>query len=221
MGGRHALLALLAAALLVACNDTRRYDQSVCVLIDVSGTYADEKAEAVRIIKREILPAMVPGDTIVVIRIDSQSYERDNVEAMMTLDSRPSRANAQKLALAQKLDRFAASDVRSTHTDILGAMMLGAEYLREFASGSRVMLVFSDMAEDLPAGARRRMGDGEFEDIQVVAINVKRLRIDNADPDVFRGRLAQWESRVTAANAIGWRTFMDSTKLPDSLSTIR
>ena len=215
-------VALVTAALaLAACTDSKRYDQAICILIDVSGTYADEKGEAVRILKREVLPMLEPGDTVLVIRIDSESYEKDNLEALVTLDARPSKANAQKLALARKLDEFAASGARSTHTDIPGAMMLGAEYLAELQSGSRVMLVFSDMAEDLPKGATRKLDEAEFKDIRVVAMNVKRLQGDSIDPQIFRERMAGWEQRVTAASAESWRTMMDSSKLPSFLASAR
>ncbi len=216
--------ALLAALLLLTlgCSDGRRYDQAVAVLIDVSGTYADEKGEVVKILKREILPALVPGDTLLVMRIDSESYQKENVEALITLDQRPSHANAQKLGLARKLDEFTRAGGRSSYTDIPGAMMLAAEYLREIPSGSRVMLVFSDMREDLPDGSKeRKLGATEFDGIQVAALNVKRLASDNADPDRFRGRLGRWERMVTEAGALGWRTFMDPTKLPGYLDGIR
>jgi hypothetical protein len=216
---RALLLGLLLLAL--GCGDQSRYDQAVAVLIDVSGTYADQKADVVRIIKREVLPSLEPGDTLIVVRIDSESYQKENLEALVTLDHRPSRANAQKLGVAGKLDAFAASGTRSEYTDIPGAMMLAADYLREIASGTRVMLVFSDMREDLPEGSRRELGDSEFENTQVLAMNVKRLDSDNADPEVFRGRLARWEQRVTRSGAAGWRTFMDSSQLPDYLAAIR
>ncbi len=213
--------ALLAFLILTGCSDDRRYEQAVAVLIDVSGTYADEKGEVVKILKREVLPALVPGDTLLVARIDSRSYEKENLEALVRLDHRPSQANAQKLALAQKLDAFARGAERSEYTDILGAMMLAAEYLREVPSGSRVMLVFSDMREDLPEGSKRRLAETEFEGIEVVAMNVKRLASDNADPDRFRKRLIRWERVVTASGASGWRTFMDASKLPGYLTQIR
>ena len=219
MTKRALLLGLLLLA--IGCTDESRYDQAVAVLIDVSCTYADQKTDVVRIIKRELLPSLEPGDTMIVVRIDSESYQKENLEALVTLDPRPSRANAQKLGVARKLDAFAASGTRSEFTDIPGAMMLAAEYLREVASGTRVMLVFSDMREDLPAGSRRNLDESEFEGIQVLAMNVKRLDSDNADPAVFRGRLARWERRVTHSGAAGWRTFMDSSKLPDYLAAIR
>ena len=218
------LLAVAALATgfgLVGCSDEARYDQAICVLIDESGTYADQKHEVVRILKREVLPAMEPGDTLLVIRIDGESYEKDNVETLVTLDRRPSKANQQKFAIAQKLDALARNTKRSRHTDIPGAMMLGGEYLNELASGSRVMLVFSDMEEDLAPGTERTLSENEFDGIYVVAMNVKRLGRDNADPEVFRNRLASWERRVLAAGSSGWKTFMDSSKLAAYLGEIR
>ena len=223
MRGAHTLFAVAALALplTLGCADARNYEQAICVLVDVSGTYADEKPEVVRILKRDVLPALLPGDTLLLIRIDSESYEKENLEALVTLDSRPSRANAQKLALARKLDAFAARDEQAEYTDIPGAMMLGAEYLHELEAGSRVMLVFSDMREDLPAGSKRRLGEGEFEGIELVAVNVKRLAGDTADPELFRRRLDAWDRRVTVASAVAWRTLMDSNKLADHLAAIR
>jgi hypothetical protein len=216
------LIAGLAFALLaVGCGDGRRYDQAVAVLIDVSGTYADRKQEAVDVIKRDVLPHLVPGDTLLVVRIDSQSYDRENVEALLTLDRRPSRSNAQKLGVAQQLDAFASDHATSVHTDIPGAMMLAAEYLREVGAGSSVLLVFSDMQEDLPAGSTRELSRSELENTRVVAMNVKRLERDTADPGVFRGRLVGWAQRVRSAGAVEWRTLMDAAKLPDYLAQVR
>lgn len=219
---KRGILALAcAAALFAGCTDARRYDQAVAVLIDVSGTYRDARAEAVRIVKRDILPVLVPGDSLVVIRIDSESYDQDNVEAVMTLDARPSRANAQKLALARKLEAFARQEGGSAYSDIPGAMMLAAEYLRELGSGSRVMLVFSDLEEELPAGSVRRLADAEFEGIRIVAMNVKRLQPDTFDPERYRARLSDWERRAAAARAADWQTFLDAQQLPPYLESAR
>jgi hypothetical protein len=145
---KQALAILALTALALGCGESRRYDQAIGVLIDVSGTYSDERKETVNVIKREVLPNMVPGDTLIVIRIDSESYDKENVESLLTLDRRPSHANAQKLALARKLDAFAGESHGSQHTDIPGAIMLASEYLSEVGSDSRVMLIFSDMQED-------------------------------------------------------------------------
>jgi len=218
---RRAGLALVAALALTACAEGRRWDQAVCVLVDVSGTYADQKADVVRLLKRDVLPALVPGDSLLVIRIDGQSYEKGNVEALLTLDARPSQANAQKLALAKQLDAFAANRSVARHTDISGAMMLGAEYLKELGSGSRVMLIFSDLEEDLPGGVRRELGPTEFEGVELMAVNVKRLQRDGRDPDVFRRRLTGWQERVAASSARGWRIVQDETRLAEVLAEVR
>jgi hypothetical protein len=215
------ILALLAAHALTGCNDGSSYEQAIAVLIDVSGTYANENGEVARILKREVLPSMVPGDTLIVIRIDSESFDKDNVEALQTLDRRPSRANAQKLGLAQQLDAFASGRKPSKFTDIRGAMLLAAAYLRETGAQSRVMLVFSDMHEDLPAGAVRSFDANELEGVQVVALNVTQLRADTANPETYRSRLVSWEQELAAAKAAGWRTLMDSSKLGAHLTELR
>jgi hypothetical protein len=221
-GRRFGILPALAATLLaIGCGDPRDHRQSVCALIDVSGTYADQRAEVASLIKRQVLPELLPGDTLLVIRIDNQSYEKDNVEVLVTLDDRPSRANAQKLAAAKRLDAFAAAAAVSEYTDIHGALMLGAEYLREIGAGSRVMLVFSDLDEDLEPGMRRELEARELDGVSVVAMNVKRLHADGVDPAVFRGRLSDWERRVTSAGATGWQTLADAGRLSGVLAAVR
>jgi hypothetical protein len=100
-------------------------------------------------------------------------------------------------------------------------MMLAGEYLSELGSGSRVMLVFSDMSEELPAGVERRLDAGEFQGVRVAAVNVKRLGADNADPAQYRERLSAWEERVTRAGAAEWRTFLDPSRLPAYLEEVR
>jgi hypothetical protein len=99
--------------------------------------------------------------------------------------------------------------------------MLASEYLSEVGSDSRVMLIFSDMQEDLPPGSKRALAEDELQGTHVAAMNVKRLNRDTADPGVFRDRLSAWEGRAKNAGALDWRTFMDSTKLPEYLAEIR
>ena len=215
---------LLLAALLgccLACSPGARYDQAVAILIDVSGTYADKKDETVTLIKRQILPGMVPGDTVFVIRIDSESYDEDNLEALMTLDARPSQANAQKLALAQQLDRFAKRRDNARHTDIPGALMLASEYLEEIGAGSSAILVFSDMQTDLPKGARRALRENELRGARVAAVNVKRLPGDTYDPALYRSRLSAWEDEVLQARATEWRAILDPKRLTPFLIDAR
>ena len=66
-----------------------------------------------------------------------------------------------------------------------------------------------------------RTEERELEDVRVVAINVKRLQGDKADPQRFRERMENWEQRVTAAHAAEWRTVNDSAKLSTYLAEAR
>src|SRR3954452_20013849 len=194
--------ALVTAALLAAsCSAGSQYSQAIVALVDVSGTYADQRPEVVNVIRKGLLPRMTPGDTLIVIRIDSESYRKDNVEASVTLDVRPSHANARRLQLAPAREAFSHKPLRAAHTDIRGAMMLGAEYLRESNAGRRTMVIFSDMEEDLPRGVKRDLAPDELKGVRVLAMNVKRLARDNANPTAYRQRLAGWEKQLISHGA--------------------
>jgi hypothetical protein len=209
-------MAAVAAALLAAsCSSGAQYSQAIVALVDVSGTYADQRPEVVSVIRKGLLPRLTPGDTLVVIRIDSESYRKANVEASMTLDVRPSKANAQKLALASTLEAFSRKQLRSAHTDIRGAMMLGAEYLKESKAGRRTMVIFSDMEEELPRGVSRDMAPDELKGVRILAMNVKRLGRDNANPAVYRARLASWEKQLTKHGAREFKVVLEPEKLAD------
>ena len=208
---------LLPLLLTLSCTSGAQYAQAVCALVDVSGTYADQKGDVVEVIRKGLLPHLAPGDSLVVIRIDDESYKKGNVEASLKLDVRPSRANAQKLAFARQLDEFSKRPVRTAHTDIRGAMMLGAEYLRESGAGRRTMLVFSDLQEDLPRGVKRDLAPDEFKGVSVVAMNVKRLAADNADPTAYRQRLSGWEKQVTTHGARDFKVVLEPDKLVELL----
>jgi hypothetical protein len=208
---------LLAAALCCACTSGKNYAQAVVALVDVSGTYADQKEEAVRVIERGILPKLNPGDSLFVIRIDGESYRKANLTAGMTLDVRPSKANAQKLAMVTKLDEFARKTEKTRHTDIRGAMMLGAEYLKETGAGTRTMVVFSDMEEDLPKGVVRNLAADEFAGMRILAMNVKKLGADNANPTVYRERLAMWQKQAHAHGARDFQVLMEADRLEEML----
>lgn len=211
-------VAALGAILAAGCSDARSHAHATAVLVDVSGTYADQRAEVARIIRSGLLPKVRPGDTFFLVRIDDESYAAQNVEAKATFDAQPSRANAQKLTLAAKLDHFAASKRRARYTDISGALLLAAEYLRETQAGKKTIVIFSDMKEELPPGAKRTLGPKELEGIDVVAINVKRLQNDKLDPAGYRKRLAGWASRLAACGAASWKVVLDPAELVQELA---
>ena len=207
------MLALFVCASLSSCVTSKSDTRAVCVLVDVSGTYADQKAEVVEIIKKGILPDLRPGDALTLMRIDSKSFEKENIEAVVLLDGRPSHANAQKLRFAKELDAFAQRPENVRYTDVRGCMMLAADHLRESGAAKQMIITFSDMREELPAGIQRTFGADEFSGIHVVAVNVKRLEQDNANPERYRKRIAAWEESVLASGAREWRVIGDGPRL--------
>lgn len=206
--------AAVVLAVLSACTDSKSYEAATCALVDVSGTYANQKDQVVKVLKAGILPSMLPGDSLFVLTIDSESYEEKNLVAKLTTDRRPMRANTQKLNFAAKLDEFAQSKIRSRFTDISGAMMLCADYLKQTGAGVTQMFIFSDMKEELPKGVTRSFTEQEFAGIGVAASNVIKLKGDNVRPAVYRRRLKEWQERVMAGGARDWKVIMDETTIP-------
>ncbi len=218
---KHALLAVTLAATIGGCSDSKQYETSYCALIDISGTYASEKSSVVNTVKAGIVPQMIPGDNLFFVKIDSNSYSEENLVTKLTLDYRPTKANSQKLAVAQKLDEFGRGKARSSLTDISGALMLCSDYLKATGTGTKVMFVFSDMNEELPEGVVRRFAEDEFDGIDIVAMNIIKLNKDSANPEVYRKRLEKWNERTTASGARSWSTLIDATKIPEYIVQLK
>lgn len=218
---KSALLAVALAISVAACTDNKQYETSYCALVDISGTYAGEKSSVVNTIKAGIVPQMIPGDSMFFVMIDSNSYSEDNLVTKLTLDYRPTTANNQKLAVAQKLDDFGKGNARSNLTDISGALMLCSDYLKATGSGTKVMFVFSDMNEELPSGVVRKFAEDEFEGIDLVAMNIIKLNKDSANPEVYRKRLEEWQQRTTISGARSWNTLLDGTKISEYIIQLK
>lgn len=212
---KTALLPVSVVLLAVSCSDNRLYETSYCALADTSGTYAAEKANVVKIVKAGVLPQMVPGDSLFFVKIDSNSYAEENLVTKLTLDYRPSKANSQKLALAQTLDEFAEGKVRSNLTDISGALMLCSDYLKATKAGTQIMFVFSDMKEELPNGVVRNFENDEFDGINIAAMNVIKLNRDSSNPEVYRSRLRQWDEKLIGSGAKSWNNLIDASKVQE------
>lgn len=207
--------------LLAACTGNKPYETAMCALADTSGTYADQKENVARIIKAGVVSQMLPGDSLYFITIDSNSYSQDNLLDKLKLDYVPSHADRERLAFANDLDRFAQDNSRSEFTDISGAMMLCSDYLKSSGSGHKVMLVFSDMKEELKSGLQRKFDSNQFDGIHVAAMNVIKLTGDSVDPAEYRDRLSQWQQRLTAAGAASWDVIVNPVDIPEYLDKQR
>ena len=201
------LLIVLAAAVLAGCGDSRSHSQAVYVLIDTSGTYAQEAGKA-QVIINYLLGTLQPGDSLAVARVESRSFTEKDIIAKATFDARPSQANAQKRAFREKTDAFVKTVKGSRNTDISGGLMQGAEFLNETGAGRKTIIVFSDMQEELDKVTVRNI-PMNLKRIRVIAVNVTKLSTDNIDPRRYFGRLEAWQKRVVGAGASEWRVVND------------
>jgi hypothetical protein len=199
------------SAALASCVDPRSQSQAVYMLVDTSGSYAQEAAKAQLIISY-LLGTLGPGDSLAVARVKSRSFTEKDIVAKVTFDTRPTQANAQKRAFRDKTGAFLQTVKGSVYTDITGGIIQGAEFLNETGAGRKTILIFSDMQEELDKVTIRDFPIN-LKNIRVVAVNVTKLGTDNIDPRRYLGRMEAWEKRVKGAGASGWQVVNDLERL--------
>ncbi len=211
---------LLVVALLLAgvssCADQRSHTQAVYMLVDTSGTYAQEVGKA-QVIINYLLGTLQPGDSLAVARVRSRSFSEKDIIAKVTFDNQPTRANAQKRAFREQIDAFVKTVSGSAYTDITGGLIQGGMFLNETGAGKKTILIFSDMQEELDKATIRTFPIS-LKDIRIVALNVVKLKSDNIDPRRYIGRLEAWQKRVENAGATEWRVINDIEHLDAMLS---
>lgn len=189
------ILGLLSAALLSGCGEPPVRSRAVYMLIDTSGTYTEQLDKAGKIMNY-LLATLDSGDSIALARIDSASFSEKDIIAKATFDDRPSTANDQKRLFQHRMQRFIEGTRHgSAHTDITGGVMQAVDFLNETRAEEKMVLVFSDLEEDLPEGHTRDFPI-DVSGIQVVALNVTKLTRDNIDPRDYQNRLEAWQQRV-------------------------
>src|SRR5687768_989996 len=205
------ILATLVLFMCAACGDSRDHSHAVYMLVDTSGTYAQESKKAQAIVNY-LLGTLQPGDSLAVARVENRSFSEKDIVAKATFDTRPSQANAQKRAFRDKTDRFLGNVKGSRYTDISGGLLQGAEFLNETGAGTKTIIIFSDMQEELDKVTMRQF-PMNLKNIRVIAVNVVKLNTDNIDPRRYLGRLEAWQKRVKSAGAVEWRVINDLERL--------
>lgn len=212
---KRRLLAVLAiiglSVSLAGCVDPRSQSHAVYMLVDTSGSYANEAGKAQLIISY-LLGTLQPGDSLAVARVKSRSFSEKDIVAKVTFDTRPTQANAQKRAFRDKTAAFLQTVKGSVYTDITGGIIQGAEFLNETGAGRKTILIFSDMQEELDKVTIRNFPIS-LKNIDVVAVNVVKLNTDNIDPRRYLSRLEAWQKRVEAAGASRWQVVNDLERL--------
>jgi len=209
-----AIVLLIALTSLGCTSPETPSNRGVYMLLDTSGTYTRELQKARQIVAY-LLTQMDSGDAFAVARIDTGSFSEKDIIAKMTFNDRPSAANQEKRLFMEKVDEFIGNTRSAAYTDITGGMLQAEEYLSEHEVGNKTILVFSDMQEDLPSGYNRNL-DLSLENVEVVAVNVTKLRTDNIDPAEYKGRLADWKGKVESGGG-DWRVINDLDRLGELL----
>ncbi|MEP5764973.1 MAG: VWA domain-containing protein [Halieaceae bacterium] len=207
---RAALIVLIGFIPLSCSSPDVPTNRGVYMLLDTSGTYTKELQKARQIIAY-LLTQMESGDAFAVARIDTGSFSEKDIIAKMTFNDRPSAANQEKRVFLEKVDEFIGTTRSAAYTDITGGLLQAEEYLTEHEVGNKTILVFSDMQEELPAGYVRDL-ELSFDRVEVVAVNVTKLRTDNVDPREYLGRLANWRQKVESGGG-EWRVVNDLDQL--------
>ena len=160
---------LTLCVLLASCNaDTTPRNTGVYMLLDTSGTYAEELGKAEQII-RFTLSKLDARDSFAVARIDTGSFSEKDIVAKASFDNRPSAVNRQKRLFAQQVSEFVENANSSPYTDITGGLLQAVEFLNEKGTGKKTILIFSDLKEDLEEGYVRDI-DVELEGFEVIAV---------------------------------------------------
>jgi hypothetical protein len=202
---------LLLVLLLAGCGGSQDHTHAVYMLVDTSGTYAAESGKA-RLIINYLLGTLQSGDSLAVARVRSRSFSEKDIIAKATFDTRPSQANAQKRSFQARVDDSFRRVPGSQYTDITGGMIQAAQFLNEAGAGTRTIIIFSDMQEELDKVTQRDFPI-DLKNIRVIAVNVVKLKTDNVDPRLYLGRLEAWQKRVEGAGASEWRVINDLEKL--------
>lgn len=203
-------LLAIVALLATGCSRPQPHGTGVYLLLDTSGTYRQELDKATQIINYT-LARLGADDSFAVATINTGSFTEKNIIAKVTLDDRPSTANAEKRAFAESIAKFLKAEHASAYTDITGGLLQAVEFLNEKGPGRKAIFIFSDMKEDLQKGYVRDI-PVPLEGFEVVALNVTKLRSDNLDPREYLGRLEQWRTKVENGRGT-WRVMNDLDRL--------
>src|SRR5215472_2304406 len=203
---KQVALVLAAALALASCAPPAAHSTGVYLLIDTSGSY-NRQANKAEQITLYALTRLQSSDSIAVARIDTGSFTEKDIIAKATFDDRPSTANQQKRAFASHVEKFIDQSVSSPYTDITGGLLQAIEYLNEKQTARKEILILSDMKEELAKGYVRDI-PLDFRGVDVVALNVTKLRTDNFDPRLYLARLDEWRARVEKGGG-HWRVIND------------
>ena len=190
------ILILFASMLLWGCPDTTSHSRGVYMLLDTSGSNAEELKQA-EATMNYLLGILQPGDSLAVARIDRGSFSEKDIIAAMTFDRRPSVTNQQKRIFKQKLNELKKTANGRTYSDITAGVLQSVESLNDTRAGDKYILIFSDLKEEQ---AKENMPSFpiQVDGCTVAVFNVTKWRGEDFDLREYYKRVEDWRTRVRA-----------------------
>jgi len=211
----RSIMAWVVLTTIAACTGSNPNSKAVMLLLDTSGTYTTELGQAQRIVNY-LLGTLDAGDSFGVAQINSESFSEKNIIVRATFDNRPSTTNAQKRTVLETTQKFIEQTAQgSANTDITGGVLQALEYVREVNASQKVVLLFSDLQEDLQKRQFREFPI-DFNGVRVIAVNVTKLRSDNIDPRDYQERQDYWKERVESGGG-QWQVINELERLQFAL----
>lgn len=200
-------LLLPLSLVLSGCSEPQPRNKAVYMLVDISGSYIKELEKAEKL-SSYLLNQLDSGDSIALATIDSKSFTQKNMIAQTTFEDRPSMVNQQKQQVQHLMQDFRKRRTHgSAYTDISGGVLQAAQHLQNTQAGEKYLILFSDLAEDLPHDHTRDFSI-KLDGINVVAINVTKLSTDNLNPQDYVTRISDWKDKVEDSGG-QWRLIND------------
>jgi hypothetical protein len=195
------------------CTQKTDRTKGVYMLVDTSGTYTEELDKA-RAIVNYLLGSLAPGDTMAVARIDTGSFSEKGHSSPKSPSTSgrpwPTRKSA---PFRSRWPILCQSVAGSSHTDISGGSAAGGGIPERSRNPARnIILIFSDLKEELAKGSRARR-----------ALSIGRVQHHRVERDQAAGRYPRSQKlyaaggsvarQVTESGGGAWRVINDLERL--------
>ena len=197
-----------------SCDDSAPAHHAVYVLIDRSGSYAQDYDKVISTIKLT-LASMEQGDSFSLARIDNENFTEADIAVALTFSSRPSQTNAQKRAVLTMVEQLAAETRAGSYTDVTGGMLQAMTWLNATGARTKTIIVFSDFPEEPREGYLSEF-PVNFNGARVVVWNVPPAEdvagITLTETQPFSARANAWQERVKTGGG-NWQLINDVSEL--------
>lgn len=198
----------------LSCSHSVPDNRAVYVLLDRSGTYAQE-FDSVTSTTKLLLSKMEPGDSLALARMDNENVSEQDIVASVTFSSRPSQTNSEKRAVLKAVEQLAGEIRVGSYTDITGGMLQAMSWLNTTGAGKKLIIVFSDFPDEPREGYMREFPIN-FNGTRVVVWNITPAEpaagVALTESQSFTERAESWRHRVEAGGG-NWQLVSDAGEI--------